>query len=549
MDWNRLETYNDYNIRIIDGRIDRLMKLIKRLLALSLASIIMSSLLVSCVKDGDLSSQDNADDGTLPVVVKEEFDLPEDMEVAKSIDFNAVAEFEDGELVESNILSSLGGYSGSGYVDMESENSSATVTIDFPETGLYNIVIRNASNNEFKENDVLIDGNPIGSLVTEQQRGWQEFAFEGMYIEKGERKITVKKSWGWTYLDCVKIMPGEDMPSDLYDVKTELINENASDNAKRLMKYLDDSYGEYVLTGQYAGNAKKSKEFKAIANTTGRYPAICGFDLIEYSPSRRLHASKSNDVENAIDWWEEGGIVTFAWHWNAPSKYLYKTDENPWWKGFYKEGTFIDLGKIMNGGDPDGYDLLISDIDAIAKELKKLEDAGVPVLWRPLHEASGGWFWWGTSGPQAFKDLWRTMYRRLTEHHGINNLIWLWNGQDGDWYPGDEYVDMIGEDIYPPEHDYSSQKPRFNKAVSYTDSRKVIALSENGVIPDVDLMFRDGAIWSWFAVWEGDFVLETEGLSKYSEKYTEAEKLIKIYNHKRTITLDELPNLKEYPLD
>lgn len=57
----------------------------------------------------------------------------------------------------------------------------------------------------------------------------------------------------------------------------------------------------------------------------------------------------------------------------------------------------------MNGSDPKGYNALMSDVDEIAKQLKRLSDADVPVLFRPLHEASGGWFWWGADGSEAYK--------------------------------------------------------------------------------------------------------------------------------------------------
>ena len=69
----------------------------------------------------------------------------------------------------------------------------------------------------------------------------------------------------------------------------------------------------------------------------------------------------------------------------------------------------------------EGYDLLIRDIDAIAEQLKRLQDAGVPVLWRPLHEASGGWFWWGNAGAEAYKELYVLLYDRLTNHHDRGN--------------------------------------------------------------------------------------------------------------------------------
>ncbi|MFR5757995.1 MAG: glycosyl hydrolase [Bacteroides cellulosilyticus] len=58
-------------------------------------------------------------------------------------------------------------------------------------------------------------------------------------------------------------------------------------------------------------------------------------------------------------------------------------------------------------------------------------------------------FWWGSDGADTYKKLWRYMFNFFKEK-GINNLIWVWTTQtkDVDFYPGDEYVDIIGRDIY-----------------------------------------------------------------------------------------------------
>jgi mannan endo-1,4-beta-mannosidase len=202
----------------------------------------------------------------------------------------------------------------------------------------------------------------------------------------------------------------------------------------------------------------------------------------------------------------------------------------------------------MDGDDPEGYDLLMSDIDEIAVQLKRLQDADVPILWRPLHEAAGGWFWWGASGAEANIALWKLLYERLTFEHGLNNLIWVWSGEDADWYPGDDYVDIIGEDVYAAERSYASQIQRFLQAVEYTTPPKIVVLAENGVLPDPDLMLRDGAMWGFFATWTTPFVRLNRNSFNYSEVYTEREMLHKVYNHDIIITLDRLPDLKTYPI-
>lgn len=170
-------------------------------------------------------------------------------------------------------------------------------------------------------------------------------------------------------------------------------------------------------------------------------------DLIEYSPSRVERGSVGTAVAEAITHHQRGGIVSVLWHWNAPTG-LYDTEAHKWWSGFYTDATDFDIAAAL--ADPTGanYTLVIRDIDAIAVQLKKLQAAGVPLLWRPLHEAEGGWFWWGAKGSEATKKLYALLYQRLVEHHGINNLIWVWNSIAPGWYPGDGTVDILSADVY-----------------------------------------------------------------------------------------------------
>ncbi len=453
-------------------------------------------------------------------------------------------EAEDGTLTgNAKTDNSKSGYSGSGYVTgLEGDGDACTFHIDITQEGFYDLEFVTANQGGYKENFILVDGESLGSLASESGN-FETSVFERVYLTVGAHDVTLLKSWGWICLDSLTVSAAAALPDDLYTVSAQLVNPNATDNAKRLMSYMTDIYGKQILSGQYS-DGPYGMERAGIWRVTGEYPAVLGLDMIEYSPSRVANGSSSKAVENAIEYWEKGGIVTFVWHWNAPEKYL----TGVWYSGFYKEHTNIDLKKIMDGGDEEGYDLLIRDIDAIAEQLKRLQDAGVPVLWRPLHEASGGWFWWGNAGAEAYKQLYVLLYDRLTNHHGLNNLIWLWNGQSADWYPGDEYVDIIGEDIYPGERVYTSQIKKFLEASEYTKTRKMIVLSENGCLFDPDLAIRDGAMWGFFATWGGEFVLANNKMNKLTEKYTEEEMVKKVYAHDAVVTLSELPDLKNYPI-
>ena len=145
------------------------------------------------------------------------------------------------------------------------------------------------------------------------------------------------------------------------------------------------------------------------------------------------------------------------------------------------------------------------DLANLAAYLKLLKDADIPVLWRPLHEAAGGWFWWGIDA-EAFKALWKYMFNYL-KAEGFDNLIWVWTSQTGDdnWYPGDEYVDIVGRDLYGDNaascaNNYTTL---FNKY-----SNKIVTLSEcgwseytNSRIANISEQWESGAKWSWFMPW------------------------------------------------
>ncbi len=433
--------------------------------------------------------------------------------------------------------------SGGGYATgFQNDGDACSFTVEIPENGFYDLIF-SSSAGDHKENYVTADGEALGNLVTDAKT-FAESGISRVYLTAGEHEVTVSKFWGWIDLDYLKVAVSKPIPASTYQVSAELVNENATDNAKRLMSFLADNYGTRILSGQYCDTGINGKEIRVVKEVTGKTPAVLGLDFMEYTPSFVEHGSKGRSTDLALQCWEQGGIVTFCWHWNAPSKYL----TGNWYSGFYAEYTNIDLAKIMNGQDEEGYELLMADIDAIAAQLQILQEAGVPVLWRPLHEASGGWFWWGAAGAEPYIQLYRLLYDRLTNEYGLNNLIWVWNGQNKDWYPGDEYVDIIGEDIYPGERVYTSQINKYLEAVEYTEAGKMVVLSENGCVFDPELAVRDGAMWGFWCTWSGEFVAKDTAVFAYSEQYTEAEALKRFYEHEAVITLDELPDLKAYPI-
>ncbi len=130
-------------------------------------------------------------------------------------------------------------------------------------------------------------------------------------------------------------------------VEPKLINPHADDCAKRLMAYLCDTYGKKMLTGQQIG-VLSTPEMDVIYNETGKYPAVGGFDFMNDSPSRVERGSIGTDTELALKWWEDGGIVTFCWHWNAPKDLIDQQPDNGWHRGFYTTATTFDISQAMD---------------------------------------------------------------------------------------------------------------------------------------------------------------------------------------------------------
>lgn len=347
-----------------------------------------------------------------------------------------------------------------------------------------------------------------------------------------------------------------------------LINPDADDCAKELMRYLKSVYGKKVIAGQYINEYEnfdapqfhtdendpssprtvfKANELQAVYSVTGEYPALLGLDVSGIECGDSCYS-----IEQAIEWHNAGGIVTMCWHWKIDN-----LDGKP--RVFYTDETDFDLKKTLADKNSARYRSLIADIDAVANAMKPLAEAGVPVLWRPLHEASGGWFWWGASGKNAYKELWNILYDRMTNVHKLNNLIWVYNGQDKSWYVGDDKCDIIGDDPY---YDYNERKyylkdtansVRFKENYD-TSQNKMIMMSENDFVFDIDKAFEENTRWLTFCTWCREFVCVYEPDENgnrytqpiYSEKCSTAAELKAAYNNEKTITLSRLLESGEY---
>lgn len=442
----------------------------------------------------------------------------------------SIYEAEEGILYGTEKSTKTLGYSGDGYVTgFDSEGDAVEVEVEVLESGFYDLIVGYCSPNDNKICNLFVNDQPSGDIILERTSEFAELDPVKIELNEGSNRIKILKGWGWYDIDYFKIT--NVIPISLPDVPKALVNPNATKEAKALMSFLVDNYGRKIISGQ-----QDYEYINWIEKNTGKKPAILGLDFMDYSPSRVEFGATSRQTEKAIQWWEQGGIVAFCWHWNAPKDLINKPGKE-WWRGFYTEATEFDLDYALNNKDSEDYRLIIRDIDAIAEQLKILQDAKVPILWRPLHEAGGKWFWWGAKGSEPCKELYLILYDRLTNYHGLNNLIWVWSTPEPEWYPGDDYVDIVAYDSYPSQGGYDPVAGIYEKLVELVNGKKLIAMSENGPIPDPDRLLRYSARWSWFCTW-GDMISDPDK--------NEPEHVKRVYNHGYVITHDDLPDIENY---
>lgn len=318
-------------------------------------------------------------------------------------------------------------------------------------------------------------------------------------LHQGDNSITIHKGWGWYDVKSLTLTAAKCGPPVVAPAGTASDLE-ITPEAQALLDRLKLSYGKTTLLGGYG-----AEDASYVLQQTGMQPLIMGGDLLAYSPqevAHRSHPEQDDEVGRLIADARMGQIITVSWHWCFPAD-LMNTPDKPWWRGFYTDSTNFDFAKALTDPSSTEYASLISDIDAIAVQLRRFQDARVPILWRPLHEAEGGWFWWGAKGPKPFVRLWRILFDRLTKTDGIHNLVWVFTS-DGDiaWYPGDAYVDIVGIDAYP-EDLRDPETALWDNLQSKLGNRKLLAISEFGGVPDIQGMQRLGEFWSYAVSWSG----------------------------------------------
>ena len=359
-------------------------------------------------------------------------------------------------------------------------------------------------------------------------------------------------------------------------------NPNASLKASNLMRFMADNYGEKVITGQtkeVTSWVSDGDGLWKLRNYNGKkMPAIMQFDMdgsaYSYDEVKKWGQGTLYDQQEGVP-----GIIALCNHWSFYGGYY----SDYWYSGngsWMNESGMTKIRHILEGTatNAEKYeaqswaDNFYNGVHSMAQYLQGLSQAGCLVLWRPFHEGagdplpkgtgctgdyadedtiqngtnsgkeSGGWFWWSRVGAENFQWMYQYMFEICTEKYDTSNVLWIWNGQRNEFYPGDEYVDIIGDDVYSEKTRdiYYSASDRYNY---YHEAHpdKMLALSECGIIPDYDKMFEDGATWSYFATWRQEWYpgRDTSG-------HTKADTIYEAYNSDRAINLDDLPDFETY---
>lgn len=489
--------------------------------------------------------------------------MPAPVDAASSLPLNVEAEacsLSNGATVTTNVYGTkYPGYTGEGFV-WATNAGTITLKVTVPEDGMYELSTKCwmylGELGETRLQAVSVNGVHHGNFYIPNKKEWIDYSFGYFFLKAGTATLEIgtSGSWGYILYDTVTF-DRADMP----DLKIDPApcDAKATTETKNLKKYLTSVYGNKIISGQqeiYGGgnNGDMELEFKYIYDKTGKYPAIRGFDFMNYNP---LYGWEDGTTERIIEWVKDrGGIATAAWHINVPSDFTsYKIgDKLDWTNCTYKPTKSFNTANCLIKTTKE-YEYLMLAIDDLAKQLLILQDANVPVLLRPFHEAegnnnidgSGAWFWWGSSGAEVYKKLWKFLYTTLTEKYGIHNAIWEVNlytyTNSLQWYPGDDCVDIVAYDKYegsPSTWKTSAASSIFLTLVNYTNDTKMVAMTENDIIPDIQNMVNEEAWWLYFCPWYGDFIM--------NPKNNDPILLKTIYNSPYVITLDELPeNLYE----
>jgi len=432
------------------------------------------------------------------------------------------------------------------YVKMN--EGSITFKANAKSNGIYTLTIHYKNDyGSSKTNDINVNGENVASLTFEISSSYKDIETT-ISLNAGENTIALTKFWGWIDVDYFALSEYQATP---FNLSESPVTVDATEAAKEVYNFLLNNFEKKTISGIMTGNITASadlfsqEDLVAFKDAGGKYPALVGFDLI-FATGKDSKESWNQEYTNATlklaeELWGKGGIPAFTWHWKDPSDaveafYVESAADGKAYTTFDFTTGFIS-GSTEWNTNSETYKQLIEDIDHISSLFLQLQEAGVAAIFRPLHESGGNWFWWSSHSGEEFGALYRLVHDRMTKVNGVKNLIWVFNPQDASftsWNPGADYYDVLSVDIYNDANNHASNFSAFSDLKSNFGATKILALSENGPIPDVNNMYNDGATWSWwmpwYESWDGFFIRKTS-----NDVWTSN------LNDERIITLEEMP--------
>lgn len=367
------------------------------------------------------------------------------------------------------------------------------------------------SNTDYKGN-IYIDNIVVGYEKV------VDLYVEKTAVPKSQEKVEVS-SMSSTMPTTVKLVDSSaiEKTADLYAYLQGL-----GKTDKVIYGHQNDTHSKAVLHD--SGSNSDTKDI------TGSISGICGIDALALTGAElQLNSTdKANGVDSiitkaanlSIKTANEGGIITFSAHMPNFAVVAQKGKDakgNYDYSGYTPGVTTGDVvSRILPGGDLNkvytGY------LDMIAEYANKLENAGVPVIFRPFHENNGSWFWWGKQfcDEAAYKNMYRYTVEYLRDNKNVHNFLYVYspNGtfkDEADYlsrYPGDEFVDILAFDLYDatPTADAANDpwlksfKETINLVQGIADKKaKLSAVSETGVSAESGLPISGNVDKQWFS--------------------------------------------------
>lgn len=468
-------------------------------------------------------------------------------------------EAENANLIGVSTGNSVAGFSGTGHTTANSfDNPSDKMifTVNVSSAGDYPLIIRykNIGNGEKYQNVSINGSNQYTHFPG--RTSWTDLNYGNISLNAGNNTIEISKSWGWTHIDYIEVGGGTTTPD------TDLVTPNPTSETIELWEYLKSvpEHGK-ILSGIWS----QAKGQEDIFTHSGRKAAILGLDLWCWHPydSDVCGRVQQNEIiDAAINHANENGIVQINWHWGNPFATTFN-GQNAW----ISDVTDAQWNNLVTPGTAE-YNTIITEIDQhandVLKQIKYANGKRIPILFRPLHEIDGGWFWWtNENDPSKTVALWNIIFNRLTYHHNLNNLIWVWNSSEaaktsqvsGQFYPGDNKVDILSTDIYTIDYQQSGVRDEtwsggidltykdFYDILQEISPNKPKALGECDALPNPDKI-KNGVTnfdvpWVYALAWWTP--LDGSQASCNTSPCNPSSWINYTYNHNLYVTLDELP--------